>query len=184
MLPQKKQELGCFEHLEFIPQPFSVPPVHFVRPAPCRKIEKSQKKKNPKFFSQVFLRPAHYTLCTLLGPKSQKKQELSCFEHLEFIPRPFFCTTSAFCMGQRLVKKSKNLKKKIFFFGKISTPGLRNRRHSCAKMKSVFDPKSGWVGHNLLQIWPKIGIFLKISLCPAKILVFLKNFPKNMLYPL
>ena len=50
------------------------------------------------------------------------------------------------------------------------TSGLRHRRHSCAKMKSVFDPKSGWVGHNLLQIWPKIGIFLKISLCSAKIL--------------
>ena len=48
------------------------------------------------------------------------------------------------------------------------TSGLRNRRHSCAKMKSVFDPKSGWVGHNLLQIWPKIGIFLKIFIVPSK----------------
>ena len=30
----------------------------------------------------------------------------------------------------------------------------------------------------------KIGIFLKFALCPAKILVFLKNFTKNMLCPL
>ena len=50
-------------------------------------------------------------------------------------------------------------------------------------LKSVFDTQSGWVGHNLLN-QSKIGIFLKFALCPAKIVVFLKNFPKNMLYPL
>ena len=100
-----------------------------------------KKKKSQIFFSQVFLRPAHYTLGTLLGPKSQKKQELSCFEHLEFIPRPFFCTTSAFCMGQRLVKKSKNLKKKNFFFS------------------GKFRPLSRVFGHQKVQKNAKIGCF-------------------------
>ena len=63
------------------------------------------------------------------------------------------------------------------------TSGLRNRRHSCAKMKSVFDPKSGWVGHNLLQIWPKIGIFLKIFIVPSKNPRFFEEFSKKYAIP-
>ena len=82
-----------------------------------KKGKNGKKKKNPKiFFSQVFLRPAHYTLGTLLGPKSQKKQELGCFEHLEFIPQPFsvppvhFVRASALSKNRKISKKKKSQK--------------------------------------------------------------------------
>ena len=81
----------------------------------------SKKKKKNFFFSQVFLRPAHYTLGTLLGPKSQKKHELGCFEHLEFIPQPFSVPPVHFVWASALSKNRKISKKKKFFFGKIST---------------------------------------------------------------
>ena len=86
-----------------------------------KKNRKISKKKNFFFFSQVFLRPAHYTLGTLLGPKSQKKHELGCFEHLEFIPQPFSVPPVHFVWASALSKNRKISKKKIFFFGKIST---------------------------------------------------------------
>ena len=61
---------------------------------------------------QVFLRPAHYTLGTLLRPKSQKKHELGCFEHLEFIPRPFSVPPVHFVWASALSKNRKIEKKK------------------------------------------------------------------------
>ena len=121
---QKKQELGCFEHLEFIPGHFLYHQCTLYGPAPCRKIENLKKKKNPNFFFTSVLRPAHYTLGTLLGPKSQKKQELGCFEHLELIPQSFSVPPVHFVWVSALSKNRKSQKKKIFFFGKISTPEL------------------------------------------------------------
>ena len=75
-----------------------------------------KKKKNFFFFSQVFLRPAHYTLGTLLRPKSQKKHELGCFEHLEFIPQPFSVPPVHFVWASALSKNRKISKKKKSIF--------------------------------------------------------------------
>ena len=108
-----------------------------------RLVEKSKnlkKKKNSQFFFTSVLRPAHYTLGTLLGPKSQKKQELSCFEHLEFIPRPFSAPPVHFVWASALSKNRKISKKKIFFSGK-------------------FRPLSWVFGHQKVQKNAKIGCF-------------------------
>ena len=108
-----------------------------------RLVEKSKnlkKKKNSQFFFTSVLRPAHYTLGTLLGTKSQKKQELSCFEHLEFIPRPFSAPPVHFVWASALSKNRKISKKKNFFSGK-------------------FRPLSWVFGHQKVQKNAKIGCF-------------------------
>ena len=92
------------------------------------------------FFSQVLLRPAHYTLGTLLRPKSPKKQELGCFEHLEFIPQPFSAPPVHFVWASALSKNRKISKKKFFFSGK-------------------FRPLRWVFGHQKMQKNAKIGCF-------------------------
>ena len=88
----------------------------------------SKKKNFFFFFSQVFLRPAHYTLGTLLRPKSQKKHELGCFEHLEFIPQPFsvppvhFVWASALSKNRKISKKKKG--KPLFGSQKVIFPSF------------------------------------------------------------
>ena len=102
------------------------------------------------FFTQVFLRPAHCTLGTLLGPKSQKsqkKQELGCFEHLEFIPRPFSAPPVHFVWASALSKNRKISKKKFFFSGK-------------------FRPLSWVFGHQKVQKNAKIGCFDDLGYVP------------------
>ena len=101
---------------------------------------KNLKKKKIFFFSQVFLRPAHYTLGTLLRPKSQKKHELGCFEHLEFIPQPFSVPPVHFVWASALSKNRKISKKKFFFSGK-------------------FRPLRWVFGHQKMQKNAKIGCF-------------------------
>ena len=73
------------------------------------------------------------------GLKVQIKALTSSLEHLEFIPRLFVCTLYIL-YGHHLSKKSKNLKKKIFFSGKIWP--------------------LGWVlGHRKMQKNAKFGCF-------------------------
>ena len=110
---------------------------------------KISKKKFFFFFSQVFLRPAHYTLGTLLRPKSQKKHELGCFEHLEFIPQLFSVPPVHFVWASALSKNRKISKKKIFFFGKISTTevGLWAPKNAKKMQKSGVLTICGYTKH-------------------------------------
>ena len=110
---------------------------------------KNFKKKKIFFFSQVFLRPAHYTLGTLLRPKSQKKHELGCFEHLEFIPQPFSVPPVHFVWASALSKNLKISKKKNFFFGKISTTevGLWAPKNAKKMQKSGVLTICGYTKH-------------------------------------
>ena len=55
-------------HIDFNTIPY------FTYGYPYRGVKEGELKKN-FFFSQVFLRPAHYTLGTLLRPKSKKKKK-------------------------------------------------------------------------------------------------------------
>ena len=117
---KKKQELGCFEHLESIPQPFFVPPQPFCMGQRLSEKSKNLKKKKFFFFFTSAFEACSLHLGTLLGPKKQKKQELGCFEHLEFIPQPFSAPPVHFVWASAL-SKNRKISKKNFFFGKIST---------------------------------------------------------------
>ena len=123
---------------------FSFPPLQPLQGS-CHK----KKKKSKIFFSQVFLRPAHYTLGTLLRPKSQKKHELGCFEHLEFIPQPFSVPPVHFVWASALSKNRKISKKKKFFFGKISTTevGLWAPKNAKKMQKSGVLTICGYTKH-------------------------------------
>ena len=70
------------------------------------------------------------------GLKVQIKALTSSLEHLEFIPRLFVCTLYIL-YGHHLSKKSKNLKKKNFFFGENLASGLGLGAPKNAKKRKI-----------------------------------------------